>query len=136
MLGLDCETVVPRQRRPAIARALWRYQNELRRRLDANAPALPLDDVPGGSLDAVTLRLATYSPAQCRHALDVFAAEGACLRDGGGDPLQFLNGRTNWKPEPFERAAGSTVEAVRKRHRPNARRAAQVERRRDIERLA
>jgi hypothetical protein len=27
-----------------------------------------------------------------------------------------LNGRTNWKPEPFERAAGSTIAAVKKRH--------------------
>ena len=114
--GLDAKQRVTREQRRPMARKLWAYQNQLRKRLDPEAPELPVHDMPGGPMDTVILRLALYPPATCKHALDVFAAEGECIRDEGGDPLEFLNGRTNWKREQFERAAGTTIAAVRKRH--------------------
>ena len=112
---LSCTERVPRKRRREVARALWRYQNELRARLEPAAPELPLNDVPGNSLDPVVLALANHSPAQCKHALDIFAIEAECLRDQGEDTLQYLNGDTNWKPKQLLRALGSTTDLVRKR---------------------
>ncbi len=96
---------------------LWRYQNDLRAGLDRAAPQLPMADRPGGGLDAVIRALANYSPAQCKHALDINAIEAKCLRDQGDDALKFLNGSTNWKPEQLQRAIGSSAAAIRKRYK-------------------
>ena len=114
--SLESQKPVTRAERRPMARRLWVYQAALRRRLDANAPDLPIQELPGGALDAVIQRLAHYPPEVCKHALDIFAVEGECIRDEGGDPLEFLNGRTNWKREQFERAMATTADAVRKRY--------------------
>ena len=67
-------------------------------------------------MDAVLRILADYSPADCRHTLDVYAAEGECLRADQGDALAFLNGTTNWSRKNFEHMAAMTVDGVRKQH--------------------
>ena len=119
--SLASEELVPDHQRRPVARLLWAYQNQCRAELDTNAPTLPLNDVPGGSLDAVILRLASYTPSQCRHALDMFKLEGKLLGDDGENPLQYLNGFTNWKTEPFGRRVGMTADAVA--HEARARKA-------------
>lgn len=108
--------IAPRGERRAIARALWLYQDARRRSVDPNAPDVPLVEAPGGALDAVVLALARYTPAQCVHALDVFAVEATCKRDLGDDALEYLNGRSNWRDEALGRAVATTPEAMRKRY--------------------
>ena len=122
--SLDSDELVPLARRRYVARLLWAYQEKCRAKLDPRAPCLPVDDAPGGSLDAVVLALAKYTPSACRHALDMFAAEGACIARDGGDALQFLNGRTNWKREQLDRAAGTTAAAIEKRFQSRQKRTA------------
>lgn len=42
----------------------------------------------------------------------MFKLEARHLRDDDENPLQYLNGFTNWKPEPFGRRVGATAAAV------------------------
>ena len=112
---------VPRNERRPIARALWAYQNATRRKLDPESPDVPCVDTPGGNLDRVVLALASYSPAQCMRALDIFAVEAECRRKTGDDPLEYLNGDTNWNPKVLARALATTPGAVRKRFKAKAR---------------
>jgi DNA-binding transcriptional regulator YiaG len=117
-IGLDETRPVLRRERRDVAKALWAYQDKARSRVVPEARPLKLQEMPGGQLDPIVLILATWSPADCRHALDMAAEEARVLGAAGKDPLVFLNGRTNWKQEQFERLCQATPEQIRARAGP------------------
>jgi transcriptional regulator with XRE-family HTH domain len=117
-VGLDETRPVLRRERRDVAKALWAYQDKVRAQVVPDARPLKLQDMPGGQLDPIALILATWSPADCRHALDMAAEEARVLGAAGKDPLAFLNGRTNWKQEQFERLCQATPEQIRARAGP------------------
>jgi DNA-binding transcriptional regulator YiaG len=118
--GLDEQRVVLRCERRDVAKALWRYQDEVRQRVLPEANPLKCADLPGGPLDAVVLLLATWSPADCAHALDMASLEAQARQARGEEPFEWLNGRTNWKPEQFERLVQATPDQIRARASPKA----------------
>jgi transcriptional regulator with XRE-family HTH domain len=117
-VGLDETRPVLRRERRDVAKALWAYQDKVRAQVVPDARPLKLQEMPGGQLDPIVLLLATWSPADCRHALDMAAEEARVLGASGKDPLVFLNGRTNWKQEQFERLCQATPEQIRARAGP------------------
>ena len=137
--GLDAKQRVSREQRRPMARKLWAYQNQLRKRLDPEAPRAASPRYAGrthGRGDPAPGPVPTGDLQACPRRL---RAEGECIRDQGGDPLEYLNGRTNWKREQFERAAGTTIAAVRKRHQrrhKNGQRATPNEPSRAMEKLS
>ena len=114
-VDLDEARPVPQHERLAYAKALWRYQNEVRQRVCPDVGDLPCNDLPGGPLDQVRLLLGTYSPADCKRVLDLAGIEAELRKSQGQDALKYLNGFTNWKDEPFGRLAGTTESALRAR---------------------
>jgi DNA-binding XRE family transcriptional regulator len=117
--SLDEQRLVLRSERRAIAKALWECQDRVRRRVVPGASPLKCQDLPGGPLDHITLLLATWSPADCVHALEMAGIEAEVRRAAGEDPLMYLNGRTNWKLEQFERLVQSTPDQIRARASPS-----------------
>ena len=122
-VGLSEQRPVLRRERRGVAKALWAYQEKVRREVMPDAPQLKLHDHPGGPIDGIVLLLGTWSPAECAHALDMAALEAKARGAAGEDPLAYLNGRTNWKPEQFERLVQTTPDQIRARGvpRPGAR---------------
>lgn len=118
-VGLDEQRPVLQRERREVAKALWAYQEQVRHLAVPDARPLKMQDLPGGPIDAIVLILATWSPADCVHALDMAALEAECRGMVGEDPLLFLNGRTNWKPEQFERLVQATPDQIRARASPH-----------------
>jgi hypothetical protein len=87
----------------ATALALWAEQEQHRHAISASTRGLAATD---RALRPVAERLAEgYSAEDCRHVLRVYAAEASGLQP---DPLQWLNGQSNWRPDNFARALGKT----------------------------
>ena len=87
----------------AAAERLWQRQNELRREAIPGSRMLAATDA---DLARIAERLEEgRSEDDCDHVLRVYASEAR--RNPGN--AKWFNGQTNWRPENFARALGSSL---------------------------
>ena len=115
--GVEQFALIPPEAEPDTVRELWELQERYRREVNPKSKGLKLSPE---RRRRVAARLKAHGEGACRHVLEVRRAESLA----NPESARWLNGVTNWRPDPFELALSMDPETaskprVRKLHTPH-----------------